>query len=438
MSQPQTPSTESTRRHFIKKISVAALAAPHIIPASAIGADGNVAPSERVTMGFIGVGGRGTGVMKRFIERSDVQALAVCDPYTDRRMAAKQLVEEEYDESGGYKGCDAYNDFRELLARDDIDAVSIATQDSWHVLHGIAAANAGKHTYIEKPLSLTIEESRALTKAVKRNKTLFQHGTQQRSDWKFRYACELVRNGRIGKLHTMRVGSPFSGRLEEQPEEPIPQGFDYDMWLGPAPMRPFSTKRCITPWWWYISDYSIGFVAGWGVHHVDIAQWGNGTDDTGPVEIEGCGVFPESGIGDTATAWYLRLVYANGVQMLYTDNTKCEQGVRFEGSDGWIHVNRSKLEAEPKSLLKEIIGPDEIHLYESKHHQGNLIDCVKEGKETICPPETAHRTMSICNLSQICMLLGRNLKWDPVKEEFPGDDEANKLRSREMRAPWKL
>ncbi|HPO09571.1 MAG TPA: Gfo/Idh/MocA family oxidoreductase, partial [bacterium] len=422
----------STRRSVLKGIAAATLAAPFIVPSTVLGAGDRPAPSGRITIGSIGVGGRGTGMMKSFLEHPDSQVVAVCDPFRNRRLEAREMVDTYYEQ----KGCQDYNDFRDLLARDDIDAVCIATPDHWHVLIGIAAAEAGKDMYIEKPLSLTLAEGRAICDAVKKHKRVFQHGTQQRSDNRFRLACELALNGYLGDLRVIEVGSPASGELENQPEMPIPEGFDYDLWLGPAPWKPYTEKRCITPYWYYISDYSLGFVSGWGIHHIDIAQWGNGTDDTGPVEIEGVGVFPKGGLCDTATAWIVELKYANGVRCIFADENRYEHGIRFVGTKGWVHVRRSAIRSVPENLIETKIGPNEVHLYESKDHRGNFLECIKTRKETICPVETAHRSMSISCLSQIAMLLGRKLEWNPKTERFVSDREANRMLSGTMRSPW--
>ena len=431
---PKTKTNQQTRRNFLTQTTAGILAAPYVLPSSVLGANGQTAPSERVAMGVIGTGGRGTGVMKHFLGFPDAQVVAVCDAYQDRVEAARDLVNDNYDS----KDCKTYRDFRDLLARDDIDAVLIATQDSWHCFQGIMAADAKKDMYIEKPLSRTVEEGRALCKAVKRNQRIFQHGTQQRSDALFLHACELVRNGCIGELKTAIVGSPAGEEYKDTPEMPVPPGFDYNMWLGPAPHKPYTEMRCITPYWYFISDYTIGYVAGWGVHHIDIAQWGNGSDATGPVEIEGQGTFPKSGMCDTPTAWHAEMTYANGVKVIFTDNVESRQGVRFEGTEGWVHVQRGAIDAEPKSLLQKTFGSNDERLYMSPHHQKNFIDCVKSRKETICPAETAHRTTTICHLTYIALLLGRKLKWDPEKELFVGDDEANGMLSRKIRGEWKL
>jgi predicted dehydrogenase len=424
----------TTRRSVLKGMTATALTAPFIVPSTVLGTGDRPAPSERITIGSIGVGGRGTDVMKSFLKHPEAQVVAVCDPFRNRRLEACEIVDTYYEQ----KGCKDYNHFRDLLARDDIDAVCIATPDHWHVLIGIAAAEAGKDMYVEKPLSLTHAEGRAICDAVKKHKRVFQHGTQQRSDAKFRLACELALNGYLGELRVIEVGSPASGELEMQPEMPIPEGFDYDLWLGPAPWKPYTEKRCITPYWYYISDYSLGFISGWGIHHIDIAQWGNGTDDTGPVEIEGVGVFPKGGLCDTATAWIVELKYANGVTCIFADENRYEHGIRFVGTKGWVHVRRSAIRSVPENLIQTEIGPNEIHLYESKDHQGNFLECIKTRKETVCPVETAHRSMSISCLSQIAILLRRKLEWNPEKERFVNDREANHMLAREMRSPWHL
>ncbi len=411
------------RREFVKASALFA-SAPLILSANAWGAN------DRITLGCIGVGGRGTGVMTAFMRESAARVIAVCDVKRKTRNAAKKLVEERYGEElakGAYKGCTAYKDFEELLAREDLDAVSIATPDHWHVPIGIAAAKAGKDMFIEKPLSYTLAEGRYLSNACKKYKRIFQHGTQQRTDNKFRFICELVRNQYIGELKTMEVGSPASGVLGDQSPAPVPDGIDYSKWLGAAQKKPYTENRTTTPTWYFISDYTIGFVSGWGVHHLDIAQWGNDTDHTGPLSIEGTGVFPKAGIADTATAWDIEMKYANGVTMRYTDNLKCKQGVKFIGTKGWVHVNRSGVDADPKTLLDIKIAKNDVHLYKAPNLQQNLLECIRSRKETICPIETAHRTVSLCHLSQITMLLGRKMIWNPNQEQFLNDEEADAM-----------
>ncbi len=420
------PNSSTTRRGFLK--GAVAVAAPYIIPASAFGAN------ERVAVGCIGVGPRGTSVMKGFLDDGRTRVVAVCDVNKLRREDVAKRLNQHY----GDKGCKPYNDFRELLNRPDIDVVSIASTDHWHVLHALYAARAGKDMYVEKPLGLNVVEGRALRDAVQRYDRVFQFGTQQRSSWNFRFACELVRNGRIGRLHTMRVGAPPSHAAGNYPAMPVPDWLDYDMWLGPAPWAPYTENRIVNNFWWHISDYAVGFVAGWGIHHVDIAQWGNGTDRSGPIEVEGAGSYPRDGMCDCATSWNVELTYANGVKMDYKDNNHNAQGVRFEGSDGWVYVKRGYIEAEPKSLLKTVIGPGEVHLYKSKNHVGNFVDCVINRKKTVCPIEVAVRSDTICYLSDIAMRLRKKLRWDPACERFVDDPEADRMLSRAMRGPWRL
>jgi hypothetical protein len=419
--------TNVTRRDFLKSsalVTGAAIALPTIVPSSVFGA---IAPSNRITMGCIGTGGQGSSNMKGFNAKSDCQVVAVCDVDASHRESARKTA--------GLDPKSCYNDFRELLAREDIDAVSIATPDHWHVPTSIAAVRAGKDVYCEKPLTLTIAEGRTLVKEVKRYGRVFQTGSQQRSGSEFHKACELVVNGRIGKLHTMRVGISGNNRTCEATwtPEPVPEGFDYDMWLGPAPWEPYHTQRCHYQFR-FILEYSGGQMTNWGAHHLDIAQWGNQSDDTGPVEIRGKGEFPKTGLFTTALNAEVEYTYASGVKIFLSRGG----GTRFEGTEGWIYVNRGKLEAEPPSLLTSVIGPNEIHLYESRDHKQNFLDCVKSRKDPICTAEIGHRTSTVCHLGNIAMLLDRPLTWDPKAERFIGDDEANRMTWRPRRAPWRL
>ncbi len=418
-----------TRREFLRSSAAAAASVavglPAIVPSSVFGAD---APSSRVTMGCIGTGGQGTSDMKGFKGQSGCQVVAVCDVDASHAEKAAQAA--------GLDAKACCKDFRDVLARTDIDTVLIAAPDHWHVPIAIAAVRAGKDVYCEKPLTLTIAEGRRLADEVKRYGRVFQTGSQQRSSAEFHKACELVVNGRIGHLHTMRVGISNNNRQCEPTwtPEPVPDGFDYDMWLGPAPWAPFHTQRCHYEFR-FILDYSGGQMTNWGAHHLDIAQWGNQADATGPVEINGKGEFPASGLFTTALKAEIEYTYANGVKMFLKSGGG---GTRFEGTEGWIYVNRGKLEAEPKSLLDSVIGPDEKHLYESRDHKQNFLDCVKSRKDPICNVETGHRSSTVCHLGNIAMLLGRPLKWDPQKEQFIGDSEANRMTWRPARAPWRL
>jgi len=415
----------TSRRQFLKGSVAAAIGLPTIVPASVFGAN---PPSDRITVGCIGVGGKGSGNMRAFNGNPGAQVVAVCDVDADHRERARRSV--------GLSGEACYNDFRVLLARDDIDAVSVATPDHWHVPVSIAAVRAGKDVYCEKPLTLTIAEGRALANEVKRYGRVFQTGSQQRSGSEFRKGCELVVNGRIGKLHTIRVGIPGNNKKCEPTwtPEPVPDGFDYDLWLGPAPWEPYHHQRCHYQFR-FILDYSGGQVTNWGAHHLDIAQWGNQADDTGPVEIVGKGEFPKTGLFTTSTKVDVEYTYANGVKMYLKTGGG---GTRFEGTEGWVYVNRGKIDAEPKSILSSVIGPNEIHLYESRNHMQNFLDCVKSRKDPICNAEIGHRSSTVCHLANIAMLLDRPIKWDPQKEQFPGDDEAQRMTWRPRRAPYIL
>ncbi len=435
---------KSSRRQFLKNTAVAAgaVAFPHVVPSSALGEAGRNAPSERIVMASIGLGIQGTGLMGAFLGQKDVQIVAVCDVSETQRQKAKNTVDRHY----GNQDCATCNDFREVCRRPDIDAVCIATPDHWHVLISLEAARNGKDMYTEKALGLSVAWDQALREACHRYGAVFQWGTQQRSDKQFRFGCELARNGRLGKLHTIQVGVPYDFAVPNQPTQPVPPGLDYDMWLGPAPWAPYTYQRC-RPWtkeesysnWYHISDYCLGGIGGyWGVHHVDIGQWGHGTDNTGPVEIEGTAVFPKDGLADCATSWKVTHKYADGVTMVYMDEAQYKHGVTFQGTEGWVHITRQGIWAEPQSLLTSVIGPDEVHLTESKGHQRDFLDAVKTRGPTICPIDVAVRTDTICHLTDICTRLGRKLHWDPQKENFVNDPQASRMLCRPMRSPWHL
>jgi predicted dehydrogenase len=385
-------------------------------------------------MGVIGVGGRGRAVMQSFLELSDAQVVAVCDVNKESRQLAKRMVDEKYNQ----RGCKTYHDFSELLSRPDIDAVLIASPVFWHVIMATEAAKQGKDMYMEKPVGLSFAEAKVLRQTIHRYGRVFQFGTQQRSGRNFRFACELARNGRIGKVKTIRVGVPGGDFNKKFPRKPVPQGLDYQAWLGPAQWSPF-TDAILNGWTHELmSRYSLGFISAWGVHHLDIAQWGNGTELTGPTEVEGTAVFPDEGVLDCAKSWDVNLRYPNGVPIHFTDNTKNPQGVRFEGEDGWVHVNRHQISASPESLLKETMGPDEIHLPASDNHSKNLLDCMRTRQQTVAPVDVAVRSDTLCQLSDIAVRLGRKLKWNPEKEEFINDAQATRMLTRSMRSPWRL
>lgn len=413
------------RRAFLKGAAAFA-AAPFIVPASAFGAN------EKITVGTVGVGPQGRRVLEMFLGCPDARVVAVCDVNALRREEARASVDRHY----GAKGCAAFRDFRELIARRDVDVVHCAAPDHWHVPVALEAARAGKDLYIEKPLGLCVADDQALRAAVRRYGSVFQFGTQHRSERNFRFACELVRNGRIGRLHTMRVALEASKTAPNFPPMPVPDWLDYDLWLGPAPWAPFTANRIVNRYWWHISDYTLGFVAGQNIHFGDIAQWGNRSETTGPVEVEGWGVFPRDGLCDCATAYAVRHTYANGVVMHFTDDVQNPQGIRFEGTKGWVFVDLGRIDAEPRSLLRAVFEPGEERLPVSNHHVRNFLDCVRTRSQPLCPVEQAVRSDTLCHLSDIAMRLGRRLQWDPVRERFVGDDAANRMLTRAMRAPW--
>jgi myo-inositol 2-dehydrogenase/D-chiro-inositol 1-dehydrogenase len=437
-----------SRRGFLKVTAAAATGAvfgiPYVITSSVRGAD---APSNKITVGCIGVGRMGVIDMREILGFGQTKIVALCDVDAKRLRDAQQTVEQQYgsqSENGTYKGCAIYKDFRDLIARRDIDVVSIASIDHWHALHAIAAVKAGKDVFLQKPLTLTIEEGRLLSDTVRRYGCVFQVGIQQRSDSRFRFACELVRNGRIGKLQTIKTGIPEDSGTSIQPLMPVPENLDYDMWLGPAPLVPYTEERVhpqndySRPGWLRISDYCCGMITAWGVHHNDIAQWGMGAEYTGPVEIEGRAEYPKDGLWDVHGRFHIEYTYANGVKVICAGNTENKQGIVFEGNEGWIYVDRGYIDAHPKSLLTSVIDPSEIHLYKSNNHKENFFDCVRSRAETAAPVEIGHRSTTVCILGFIAMLLGRKLKWNPEQERFINDDEASRMLARPKRSPWYL
>ena len=426
---------EISRRQFLKRasgITAGAIAFPYLISSSALGRAGRPAPSNRIVMGCIGMGGQGTGNMRGFLGKREMQVVAICDVDKKHRDRAKKFVDERYKNND----CKAYVDFREVTGRKDIDSLSLALPDQWHSIPAIMGARSGKDIYAEKPFARTIREGRAMCDAVHRYGRVWQTGSQQRSEGNFHKACELVRNGRIGKVQKVEVGLPTGGGTGNNPVQPVPDGFDWDFWLGPAPWVPF---RGVYHWnWRWIMDYSGGQLTDWAGHHIDIAHWGLGLDRTGPIEIEGKGVYPKDGMYDAPTEYDFTCKYANGIVMSVTNNKKNLQGAKWYGEKGWIYVRRGKLESDPKSILDEVIGPDEIKLIRSRDHKQNFVDCIKSREETIAPAEVGHRSISVGLLGEIAMLTEQKLRWDPDKEIFLNSDQANRLLSRPMRAPWHL
>jgi len=424
-----------TRRQFLTRVAgtaVGVVGIPYIVNSSALGQGGSTAASERITLGFIGCGKQGTYLLRSFLNSPGTQVVAVCDVDKLKLDRAKGVTEDHYAgrNGGSYKGCAAYGDFREVLARKDIDAVVIATPDHWHAIGVIESAKAGKDIYCEKPLSQTISEAREMVNAVRRYDRVFQTGSMQRSDWHFRLGCELVRNGYIGDLQhvTVSIGGPPDDK--PLPAEPVPDYLDWDRWLGPVLWRPYNgdlaphISQDVFPNWRYHSEFGGGGMTDWGAHHFDIAQWGMGMDESGPVEI-----IPPDG-KDYKVLTYK---YASGVTM----TRDSANGVLFTGTKGTVETNRGYLKTSPEALKDVQIKPDQIHLYESNNHYVDWLDAVRQRTKPICDIETGCRSVTVCHLGNIAYKLKRPLKWDPRKEVFVGDDEANRLLLSPYRSPWR-
>jgi predicted dehydrogenase len=444
----------SSRRSFLKA-TLAAGVAPLILPARVWSAE--TKPNDRLHLGFIGCGRQSQGLMGGFLNKAETQTVAVCDVDTNRREHHKKTAEEHYaraTDKGSYQGCTAYNDFRELLARKDVDAVVIATPDHWHALIAIAAAAAGKDIYCEKPLTETIHEARALVGAVRKHDRVFQTGSMQRSSQEFHTACELVRNGVIGKISRVDVGFGGPAKPCDLPAETPEPGLDWDLWLGPAPERPYNSilsPRGVHqnfPAWRNYREYGGGGVTDWGAHHLDIAQWGLGADDSGPLEIT-----PPS---DWATAQSgVKLRYANNVEV----NHIKDNGVTFFGADGEVFVNRGKirvtvkgvekakfldkadqpaLAAQLEALRKEFLAEPKVKLYASTDHKQDFLDAIKSRQHPIADVEIGARSVTGCHLIDLAYYHGQTMKWDPANNTFAGGTGDPKWLTREYRGSWKV
>ena len=436
---------------------------PTIISSTALGAGGIPAPSERVNLGFIGVGGRGGGLLNWALQNKQAQVAAVSDCFTSRRQKALKTIADVYGKQGrkGDTPAKDYADFRQMLQREDIDGVVIATQDHWHVPLSIYAVCAGKDVYVEKPLGVSIDNGFKLRKLVRDKAAVLQYGTQQRSDYYFRFGCELARNGYIGELKSidvwcdgMRAPGWYADTFKKfhplTPAKTPPADLDYDRWVGPAPTKPYTDNR-VTCWGTYhIYDYALGFIAGWGAHPLDIAQWGNNTDKTAPVHYEGAGTIPTGGLFDTIAEWDMQCKYANGVKMHFMDSITAkplmkkyhpdprDHGTTFHGSEGWVSVRRGALHLSDEKLRKVKLKDSDEHLYNSADHMGNFIECIKTRKKPISPIETAVQSDLISHLSNAAIRFGRAIKWDPAKEQIIGDDTAAKSINRKLRSPWSV
>lgn len=440
---------KSISRRGLLKGAAAAIAAPYIVPASALGKGVWKPPSERIVMGFIGIGNMGRGHFGNFLNAEklgkQVQIVAVCDVDTTKRKKYKEMAEERYAadrQTAAFKCVEMYNEYERLLERQDIDAVLIATPDHWHATIATAAARAGKDIYSEKPLTLTIREAQNLVKAVRRYGRVFQTGSQQRSDKNFRLACELVRSGRIGKLQkvTVSVGGPSQERYLT--EEPIPEGFDWDRWLGPAPWQPYNMERSSGDYgggWRSVRDYSGGMMTDWGAHHFDIAQWGIGMDGSANRLFE---IIPHGPCPD------IKVTPEEGKGLEYRYKTeqwgevpvfhgKCG-GILFTGTDGKVEVNRDYFKTWPDEIGREPLGANDVHLYDSPNHQQDWLNCIRSRQRSIADVEIGASTIITCHLGNIAYWLGRPLKWDPIKGEIIGDEEASRWLDRPRRGTWRM
>ena len=430
-------SARASRRQFLRKssgVAAATLALPGIIPANVLGKDGAVAPSERITVGFIGTGSHGIHRnLRMYLQQPDAKILTVCDVDSRAIDKAKKEVDKKY----GNTDCGTTKDFREILARDDTDTVMISTPDHWHVLMSVMAIKAGKDVQCEKP-TLTIEEGKILVKTVREHDKVFQTSTEDRSLPMYHRMAELVRNGRIGKLQRIEVILPKQpGRPGDATPQPVPPELDWDMWLGPAPEAPYTPDGVAFNFRW-IWAYSGGIICDWGTHLFDTAQWANDTELSGPVEIDGKGTHWEGGLYDTVKDYDVTYKYGNGVVMT------CKPGspsIKFTGTDGWVGNTgwRGKVQASSDEILNSVIGEDEIKLFTNPagEHR-NFLDCVKSRQDPYFPVDIGHRVSTVCHLGNLSIRLGRKLKWDPEKEQFLDDAEASAMMSRPMRAPWSL
>jgi predicted dehydrogenase len=459
-------SKKMDRRNFVKKSFTAGAAAsvaisgfPTIVPASVFGKN---APSNKINIGAIGVGRISREHdMAETLKYDRARIMAVCDLDSKRLADGKKYVNDYYTKKSGapYDGVTMYDDHRALLLNKDIDAVLISTPDHSHAYLGIHAVEAGKDVYLQKPASLTIAEGRALSNAVHRTGRILQIGSQQRSSVQFRYAAELVRNGRIGELKKVYVGLPGDPGGEIEPAMPIPKNLNYDAWLGSTPYVAYTEKGVHPqndygrPGWLRCEQFGAGMITGWGAHHVDSAHWGMDTEYTGPVEISGHADFPKTGLWNVHGLFQTEGLYANGVKMIISN--EIPNGIKFEGTEGWIFVSRGNyrasasdpiqntenaksLTASNEKIISSVIGENEIHLYKSEEQHGNWLDCIQSRLQPISPVEVGHRSCSTCLLHHIAMKVKRKIYWDPMNERFINDDEANSMLNRPHRFPYEM
>jgi len=430
--------TRWNRRSFIQGI-LAAGAAPLFVPAHVLGAGGEMAPSNKITLGVLGVGDQGRGDLQGFLAQNDVRVTALCDVNQRNLLLARSLIEKAY----GKPDLKAYADFRELNANPGIDAVLMALPVHWHSIPGVDAILHGKHIYYEKPMALSLGEAQRVRAAVRKKGVVFQFGTQQRSETKFRWACELALNGRLGKVKEILVSVPGGKRSPLFPEQPVPDYLDWNRWVGPARMTTFHEEKLRRDTHENMTNFSLGMISCWGIHHLDIAQWGNGTDDTGPSEVDGEGEFPQEGSCDAILRWKVHFKHAKAAPVTFVSDGTAgyEHGIRFIGETDWVHVRRGAIQASRESLLTNPdnqVGAMPVKLAASEHHIRNFVDAIKNKTRAICAIETAVRSDTLCQIAAIAVKQGK-LRWDPQAEQFIDAGPANALlKPRTFRGKWKL
>ena len=440
------------RRRFLKS-SASAIAVPTIIPSSALG-QGRPAPSERITVGAIGLGGNGSGALINFLGNTEAQVVAVCDPHESHfrdkqsgrkygRKPGRETVEKRYGEgnaNGVYKGCDDYVDFRDICARDDIDAIVVATPDHWHALITLEALRNGKDVYCEKPVTHLFSEGQAVYREVEKQKAIFQTGSQQRSETRFRIAVEVALNELVGKIHTVEVGLPTGPSTPATGQDQIieiPSGLDYDLWCGPSESLPYIPARHHRNWRWHLS-YGGGQIMDWIGHHNDIAHWGLGMDHSGPEKVEAIGwTYPKTEIYNAPVDYEIRSTFSNGV--VSTISNKNRRGTKWIGEEGWVYVDRGKIECSNREWLQEKYDRGAIKAYQSNNHRQNFLDCIRSREPCIAPAESAHRSITPGHLGYVSEVVGRPLKWDAKNETVIGDTKADQLlKAVNYRGSWSL
>ena len=427
------------RRNFIKASAAGAVAAPTIIPSTVLGKD---APSNKITLGLIGCGGQGTGDMRNLMNNAEIRTLGVCDPDKNHCDSRKKMVDDKYKNTD----CAAYTDYRELCARKDIDTIIVGTPDHWHGLATMEALRNGKDVYCEKPITHLFAEGQAVYKEAAKRKAIFQVGSQQRSDTRFRVAAEAVMNGLLGKIKEVKVGLPTGNQTNEEGKvaQPIPANLDYDLWCGPSRMLPFHPQRLHWNWRWCL-DYGGGQMMDWIGHHNDIAHWGLEMDKSGPIKVEAKKFrYPEKGMYDNPIDYEVVSEYAGGYTVTLSNRHKMgsgnrNMGTQWTGENGWIYVDRGRIEASNKDWIIERNDRGPKKAYKTRGHHRNFLDCVKSREQCICNAETGHRSATPGHIGYISDKIGRAIKWDPAKEEVIGDPEAEKLlKTLNYRGDWKL